>query len=137
MPSNVFVYGTLMAPQIIAAVIGREPASEPAVLAGYRRSCLEGELYPGIRPDPQARVQGLLYRHLQDQELHSLDRFEGDLYRRSAVTIDLQDRPSLQAEAYIVRPQHRHRLTDDPWDYAAFEQRFLERFVTQYRGFAR
>ena len=40
-----FAYGTLMFPEIIQAVIGRVPDQQPAMIAGYRRLVVAGELF--------------------------------------------------------------------------------------------
>lgn len=137
MPENVFVYGTLMEPRIITEVIGRTPEGHPAVLRGYRRSCLEGELYPGIQPDESAQIEGLVYPNLAPDEVQSLDRFEGDLYQRSTVTVSPSHAEPVQVEVYVIRPEHRHHLTGEAWDFKAFRERFVERFAAQYRGFGR
>ncbi len=43
-----FAYGTLMFPAVIKSVIGRIPDSRPAVINGYQRLKVAGELFPGL-----------------------------------------------------------------------------------------
>lgn len=41
---SAFVYGTLMYPQVLQALISRVPRMEPAVIHGYRRHCIRGQV---------------------------------------------------------------------------------------------
>lgn len=83
-----FVYGTLRDPDILAAVIGRNPAAvEPAALVGYRAAVYPGRTYPGLAAAPGARAAGLLLTGLDARELALLDAFEAEEYRRAAVTV--------------------------------------------------
>ena len=52
MPSKVaFVYGTLMAPEVVQALIKRVPPMRPAILKGYTRHSVKGVVFPAIIPD--------------------------------------------------------------------------------------
>lgn len=103
MAGSLFVYGSLMAPEVIRAVIGRVPASCPAVLSGYVRHPVRNQAYPGLIPcqrqqsmdddDVQGDMEsssttGLLYKDLSDLEICRLDRFEGDEYSRTTVQVE-------------------------------------------------
>jgi gamma-glutamylcyclotransferase (GGCT)/AIG2-like uncharacterized protein YtfP len=135
MTENLFAYGTLMEPQIITDIIGRTPASEPAELNDYRRQCIQGELYPGIQPAPGVTTPGRIYFALTPPEMEKLDRFEGEMYHNTPVTLRSPSGDELSARAYVIRPEYRHLLLDEEWDYDAFRERFVERFTNEYRGF--
>lgn len=56
-----FVYGTLMAEEVVKVLIKRMPVNKPAVLRGYTRYCVRGQVFPAIVPTPElpdAKVQG-------------------------------------------------------------------------------
>ena len=45
---NLFAYGTLMVPEVLRAVTGREFTWREAVLRGYVRLTVRGQSYPGV-----------------------------------------------------------------------------------------
>lgn len=55
-----FVYGTLMAPEVVQALIKRVPPMRPATLKGYTRHSVKGVVFPAIIPDSaeKAAVHG-------------------------------------------------------------------------------
>lgn len=57
-----FVYGTLMAPEVVHALIRRVPPMKPAKLLGYKRHSVKGVVFPAIVPDDgdRASVQGMV-----------------------------------------------------------------------------
>lgn len=56
---NAFVYGTLMAPEVVSLLIKRAPPFKPATLAGYTRHKIRGQVFPAIVPStPTAVVKG-------------------------------------------------------------------------------
>jgi hypothetical protein len=61
MPGNAFVYGTLMADEVLRLLIHRVPKSKPAALMGYQRHRVKGQVFPAIIPAaPSSKVQGLV-----------------------------------------------------------------------------
>ncbi len=132
---DLFVYGTLMLPEIMHAVSGCDAPGEPAVLADYRRRRVAGEAYPAIVEAAGETVEGLVYCGLGHRQLERLDRFEGEMYRRVRVGVTMSGVPR-QAQAYVLQPQYRHRLTDRPWSLQDFAVQGLRRFVEQYQGFS-
>jgi len=86
--NRLFAYGTLIDPQICGDLLGRVPRSIPAILYGYVRHDVRGEVYPAIIPQAGSSVRGLLYENLSTGELALLDAYEGDEYVRSLVEVD-------------------------------------------------
>lgn len=59
MPGTAFVYGTLMADEVLKLLIKRVPVSRNATLSGYARHKVKGQVFPAIVPaTPQDKVQG-------------------------------------------------------------------------------
>jgi gamma-glutamylcyclotransferase (GGCT)/AIG2-like uncharacterized protein YtfP len=94
--STLFVYGTLMAPEVMRAVVGRLPPSSPATLVGYVRHPVRHQVYPGLirttncdsdDTTTSSKVLGLLYTDLQAEELQLLDDFEDVQYSRTPVDV--------------------------------------------------
>ena len=56
---SAFVYGTLLAPEVVKTLIKRVPKMVPAHLKGFTRYRVRGEVYPAIVPTkPEDVVQG-------------------------------------------------------------------------------
>jgi gamma-glutamylcyclotransferase (GGCT)/AIG2-like uncharacterized protein YtfP len=122
-----------MVPELMGRVSGFRHPGEPALLHGYRRRRLRGELYPGIVRWPGDRVEGLLYRGLGTAQLEVLDAFEGATYRRVVVEVETDARRCM-AQAYALRDDCRHLLGDREWSLQGFISDGLSRFVAAYPG---
>jgi len=55
---SVFVYGTLMAEEVVRVLLGRAPPSSPALLPDHRRFSIRGRVYPAILPARGHAVSG-------------------------------------------------------------------------------
>ena len=135
---NLFVYGTLMFPEIRAAVAGQRLAAPPAMLPGYRREGVRGEAYPAIIRDPRSNVTGCLLRGLGRAALRRIDAFEGPEYVRRLHRVRLLDeagRPGRTAIAacYVIAPAAAHRLDGRPWDPHVFAEGHLDRYRRRCR----
>lgn len=121
----------------MSAVCGRTLHGETATLPGFGRHPVVDQDYPGIRPNPDAFVTGVLYRNLDDIEIERLDHFEGALYLRSEVAVTLPDGQWLRAETYVFGDAHRHLLCAGEWDFRRFLDQGKARFMRRYVGFQR
>lgn len=132
MRAHCFTYGSLMCPDIMAAVAGRAYRSVPAVLDGYRRRPVLGQAYPGIRPDADHRVAGVLYFDVSAPAWQRLDAFEGEEYQRDRVAVALDEGAVLDAWVYVFRPRFAHRLGAGGWDYERFLRTGKACFMAQW-----
>lgn len=133
--SDLFAYGSLMYPDIMAAVTGLHLEGSQAVLSGYRRLLVRGEHYPGVIPCPATTVAGVVYHNIPPAGWSRLDRFEGGMYERLPVSVQLADGATRQACCYICRPAFYHRLTEEDWDVDEFLRSGKTIFQQQYGGF--
>lgn len=132
--ADVFTYGTLLFPEVMAAVAGRAFASLPATLAGYARRGVRGAVYPAACACSGATIAGVLYLDVDATALGRLDRFEGAMYeRRRLVVCDAGGRER-DAETYVVAPDHAHRLDDTSWDPERFRREHLAAYLVRCRG---
>ena len=132
---NLFVYGTLMDREIFQIVAGELPSSDQAILHGYIRKQVIGEVYPAIAERTESEVVGILYDNLSETALHRLDRFEGDQYDRCRVKVSLQTGQFADAQVYVFAEKSKQRLSSDNWDYQAFLNGEKELFLKGYSGF--
>lgn len=132
---NLFAYGTLMCEDIMSEVAGVDLTHVPGTLRGYSRRSVIGEHYPAITPDENAAVEGVLYCDLPDSAWDHLDRFEGEMYERCAVDVELADGTILSAETYVTRPAYQNHLSDTEWDFDYFLMAGKTCFQSHYKGY--
>ena len=137
--NSLFVYGTLMVPEIVERLIHRVPRSVPATLPGYSRRLVKSAPYPGVVADPQDSVDGILYFEVSGDELQVLDRYEGDLYQATNVTVSMkvdhssdEDETKFAALVYKLRPGFENRLSEEKWDLSTFRRRDLPVYLNRF-----
>jgi gamma-glutamylcyclotransferase (GGCT)/AIG2-like uncharacterized protein YtfP len=115
----VFVYGSLLAPVVLRALLDREPPRLAAQLPDYRRTALRGQTFPAVVPQRGAATVGALIR-VDQRELRRLDTWEDDFFRRCRVGIRLAEGVAGLAQAYVLAPRHRQLVAARGWDPADF-----------------
>ncbi|MEM1447072.1 MAG: gamma-glutamylcyclotransferase family protein [Planctomycetota bacterium] len=134
MGHDVFTYGTLMVPDVMWAVTEKHFQSCNATLHGFNRFRVRQEVYPAIVAAADASTTGRLYLGVDADSLKRLDDFEGEYYTRQSVTVTDENDEERHALAYVIADVHRHRLSEEPWDEAAFVEHHLPEFLKQVRG---
>lgn len=132
---NIFAYGTLMLPSVMAAVTTREFRGDFAILRGYARFTVKGECYPGIMPAAGAITEGIIYLDVDERSLERLDQFEGHLYQRTPVSVETEDGKIRDAETYVIKSEYRGCLSSKKWNETEFSQKHLKAFLETYQGF--
>lgn len=126
-----FVYGTLLFPEILRLLLGRLPGSSEAVLPGYHRFSIHDGAdirpYPAVFPQPASEVQGLLLHGLSPAEHAVLDAYEEEDYMKTAVSV-LQDDQRIEASVYVWRADKRGQLRGT-WSPEAFRAEHLEAYL--------
>ena len=128
-PDALFAYGTLVFPEILAAVTGLRPRSAQAWLHDYAALLFHDAAYPGLREDPGHTTPGRVYFDLGPETWEQLDRFEGDLYEVREVRIECGGAVR-RAAAYVVAAPHRGRLSSRPWEPEQFAREGYEAFLS-------
>ncbi|KAF9615685.1 hypothetical protein IFM89_026067 [Coptis chinensis] len=105
----VFVYGSLLADEVVSVILKRVPHSSPAILDGYRRFSVEGRVYPAITPVEDKKVNGKVLFGITDPELDLLDAFEDVEYERNTVDAFLICK-FIEAEAVIGRSDFCNKM---------------------------
>ena len=136
---HVFTYGTLMFPQVWKAVVGRDFASVAGAAAGYAIYRVHDAVFPGIvAAGDREAVRGVVYLEVDQASVVRLDLFEDDFYRRVSLWVDCDDGQRRSADAYVVPPENRAVLTDQPWQADEFvASGGLEYFIRRFQGFER
>uniref|UniRef100_A0A061QV32 Putative gamma-glutamylcyclotransferase n=1 Tax=Tetraselmis sp. GSL018 TaxID=582737 RepID=A0A061QV32_9CHLO len=143
MVDRVFVYGTLMAPEITRLLISRVPNQSPATLRGFRRLRVKGQDFPAVisvsgskgTTDNTCEVQGLLLQGLTNKELAIFDEYEDDDYSRETLQVHLTEGSCETAFVYVWRDEGRHLLEETEWDYEEFRRNKLSGYSKMVESF--
>lgn len=122
-----------MSPQVMTSVTGKYHPGISARLKHYQRYCITGESYPGLVKKLHGITDGILYQNIPPRTIMKLDRFEGRWYKRTRVTVELDNGKHLPAYVYRFLP-HR-RLTSVIWQYQRFIEKYQRHFIKHYKGF--
>ena len=129
-----FTYGTLSLPDVMHALLGRSAVGTPASLPGWARYRVHGALYPAVISAPEARTDGVLHLGLQASEVGRIDRFEGELYVRRELEVEV-DGGRRCADVYVLAPGSEAALSREPWDPREFAEHHESRYVAACRDF--
>jgi gamma-glutamylcyclotransferase (GGCT)/AIG2-like uncharacterized protein YtfP len=146
---NVFVYGTLMYPQVLHALLNRVPSKSKAAIHGYKRYKIKGQVFPGVIPaTPECKVEGVLLKELTPEDMVVFDEFEGEEYYKLPIQPQLISEengneiasttapaPVIDASVYIWQDSLRDLLYGE-WDPEAFAKTHLESYVEMCTAFA-
>ncbi|XP_014631621.1 AIG2-like protein C-like isoform X1 [Glycine max] len=88
---NVFVYGSLLADEVVHTLLKRVPPTAPAILHDYHRFKIKGRVYPAILPVQNNKVYGRVLLGISGVELDILDEFEDVEYTRTDVEVSLKE----------------------------------------------
>ena len=99
---DLFVYGTLRSPALMAAVAGEGPLDAvPAVLPDYAVFPVAGNVVPFIAPKPGGQAKGMVWRDLSPAQMARLDAYEGAFgYGFGPVDV-VTDAGVVTAQAYL------------------------------------
>ena len=126
---NLFAYGTLMWPEVMASVIGRRIEGVRATLNGYQRLRVKGEHYPVVVASEDDSVEGILYPNLTEEDFDQLDRFEGEEYVRITVCVD-----GTEAQVYVLSEEWWHIAEMEAWRPEEMRPEHLASFCAEYKG---
>jgi gamma-glutamylcyclotransferase (GGCT)/AIG2-like uncharacterized protein YtfP len=127
---NLFVYGSLIVPEIITAVTGRDFASKKGgVLRGYAQFARRDRPEAALLPFPDMTTEGTVYCDMDDESLRRIDTFTGDSYHRVEVNIETYTGEWVEAEAHVIHLKARKLLTTKPWDEDEFRRKHLKDVV--------
>lgn len=126
---NVFVYGSLLADDIVRVLLKRIPQSSSAVLPDYQRFSVRGRVYPAILPVENKRVTGKVLFGITNPELDILDIFEDVEYEKSVVEVSLVDgSEKLTALTYVWSNSSDPDLYGE-WNFEEWKWSHMDDFV--------
>ncbi|XP_038897447.1 AIG2-like protein D isoform X2 [Benincasa hispida] len=132
---SVFVYGSLMADEVLRILLKRTPQSSDAVLNGYQRLSIKGRVYPAIIPVDSKKVSGKILSGIKNSEMDILDAFEDVEYKRITVEVSSMDSlEKLLVYAYVWGNEKDPDLYGD-WDFEEWKRDHLEAYIKMVNEF--
>ena len=116
-----FLYGTLMDPDVFAAVSGLDPSAvllTPARLDGYQRHGAKGRLFPMVRRRNGAAIDGRLTDDLPEAAAVRLVWYERALYGLTDVTVSADS--TGEVRAWLFDPYPGALPPGGGWDFEAW-----------------
>lgn len=128
---SIFVYGTLLFPELQKALLGRYPETEPAQLEGYDANIVSyGQHYtnyPVLKPVKDGIVKGLVLNSLSETELDILKFYEGDEYCLETKSISVHGRVRpLKTFVYTSNENIEYGPT---WEMEYFRNNYLNDYI--------
>ncbi|CAM9662340.1 unnamed protein product [Choristocarpus tenellus] len=108
---TLFVYGSLMQPEVLQVLLGRVPPTNKGILHGYHRYRIKEQVYPAIFPCEGSSVEGLLLPGLSPREQYILDLFEDEDYQK----VDVDVRLCTSSESLAVTTRKEQTATAYVW----------------------
>jgi hypothetical protein len=113
----VFVFGTLMDPDLFAAITSKPLSSAdlvPAVAKGWQRVVAEGKSYPMLVPSTDGEVEGYVVNNLSADDLAKMQFYETDEYQLTSIDLIVDGEP---CEAQVYLNTGRLTASDQPWSF--------------------
>ena len=129
-----FFYGTLLAPDVVALVLGRRlpPAAfSPALLPGHKRRRAEGKSYPVVVRAPNSGVAGAIVGGLSAKDVARLAAYEGPSYR--VIAIDVTAAGRHQTVSMFESLISCLLPSGEAWDLAQWQRRHKRAFIGRLR----
>jgi gamma-glutamylcyclotransferase (GGCT)/AIG2-like uncharacterized protein YtfP len=120
---HVFVYGSLLFPEIAEGLSGEKLEWQDATLNGYSRLALKEADYPAIIKQNNSTVKGKVLLNLDKNAIDLLTFYEGDEYKMAAVKVET-DSGTINALAFIWIAGNEF-LENYDWSEEQFESESL------------
>jgi gamma-glutamylcyclotransferase (GGCT)/AIG2-like uncharacterized protein YtfP len=120
---DLFVYGVLMFAELRLALTGRDFATSPAVLSGYRRYRVKAEQFPALLVQAGSVTNGLLLHGVDPETIALFDLFEEvhtNLFRKHWVEVETGAGTRHQALVYIAGSVLKRSDLSGLWDPGQF-----------------
>lgn len=127
---TLFVYGTLMFPDIVKALTGNNYTNKKAILENYSVKSVKNMPYPGLIADDGKIVEGFVLLDVDDKTFNLIKDWEDSREYVEVIVNVIVDGKQLQAKTFAyISPNSITQITNDDWDRDSFETDSLEDYV--------
>ena len=124
---HLFVYGSLLFPELVTALTGKSFGYMPAILNGFKRYRIKGCDYPAIVEESGAKVEGYLIENVDEKSLQILTFFEGEEYKKRQVVVSgSKERINTIIFVWVGK---KELLEERDWDKFEFKQKSLKDYL--------
>ncbi|MFT5574820.1 MAG: gamma-glutamylcyclotransferase (GGCT)/AIG2-like uncharacterized protein YtfP [Bermanella sp.] len=121
---QLFSYGTLMHRPLLECLTAPGLDTVEVQLCGYACLNVKRADYPAIFESAESVVSGLLVRGVPSAAWQQLDRYEGEMYRRTEVLVQKATREDEEVWTYVIRPRYRARLGNREWKFSRKAEKY-------------
>jgi gamma-glutamylcyclotransferase (GGCT)/AIG2-like uncharacterized protein YtfP len=130
---NIFVYGTLIFPEVVFALTKKSFRTEDAILNDFSRfKIYDGEIsrrYPAIFEDQNGKVEGKILFDVDEESLRILDFFEDNDYQRRELKA-LVNSEEFTVFVYVWNPKFKDKLKSK-WNPEEFKVKHLQNYISE------
>jgi gamma-glutamylcyclotransferase (GGCT)/AIG2-like uncharacterized protein YtfP len=132
MNQKLFVYGTLMFPEIQEALLQKRVKSKDAILEGFSANSLVfGQYiteYPFLKPDNRSKVQGKILYDLTGHDLNLIKFYEGSEYTLLEVNV-ITGNKNIDVNTFMLNTRVRIEYGPE-WEQNKFVSEHLDAYVS-------
>ena len=124
---HVFVYGSLLFPEIVEGLTACKFETHDASIQNYERRTVKNNDYPAIIPKEGGQVLGKILLNVDKRSLEVLRFFEGDEYACVEITMNV-DNKKITACVFVWNGD-ADALDKADWNLELFERKALAEYV--------
>lgn len=126
---QLFVYGTLLFPEIFEKLSEKKFETIPAIIRGFIRKRIFGCDYPAIVESLNSEVKGLLVRNVDEKTMQLLTFYEGDEYEKRETEVWIENE-KINAFVFVWK-NNLDDLEEIDWDENEFRQKHLNTYLNK------
>jgi len=140
--TNLFVYGSLIEPQIFKSVCGLsftfDPHevdkdtlwAEPAFLPGYRKMTPDNVYCYGVK-ESSSRIEGFVIHGVPKKAMDEIDWYEGSRYKPEIIEVNTAG-DTVEAKAYLVSPESMKKHFGDRFHVNLIHELWLRKRIENF-----
>ena len=126
---HIFVYGSLLFPEIVEGLTGKSFETQKAVLKNFERHAVAGCDYPAILQKKNAEVKGVLLLNVDCKSLKILTFYEGDEYEQKTVEVESETK-KINALVFVWKGENSVLLSED-WEEGKFKKESIKYYINK------
>ena len=130
--TNLFVYGSLIYPEVWRPLVSKTYRASPAFLPHYSRHSVLFDSYPIAFANRQAcGFLGKAYFDVSLDDLRRLDEFEGPIYEKTGCEV-LTPTGAIMVQMYLPKAQFQVLARSDHWNPRLFRHIQFSQFLARH-----
>jgi len=127
---HLFVYGSLLFPELVTALTGKSFFYSPFILNGFKRYRVRGCDYPAIVEETESKAEGLLIENVDKNSMEILTFFEGEEYQKQQITVFNSVKKEITAATFVWIAD-KNLLENREWSAIEFKRKLLDYYLNE------